>query len=159
MRIVQIRFGESEQKGMWREMIKQLEPHATFTDGVTAERLEQLERALTLPLPMELRALLSESDGVTGQYGLHLIWSTDEIEKLNLQVREQPGFRSTYMPLDSLLFFADAGDGEWFALCIIEGSIKKPDVYVWNPIDDSRTWVAPSIQKYLDWWLTGKLKL
>ena len=129
MRIVQIRFGESEQKGMWREMIKPLEPHATFTDGVT------------------------------GQYGLHLIWSTDEIEKLNLQVREQPGFRSTYMPLDSLLFFADAGDGEWFALGIIEGSIKKPDVYVWNPIDDSRTWVAPSIQKYLDWWLTGKLKL
>lgn len=144
---------------MWRELIAQLEPQANFAPGATAERLSQLELVLGVSLPIDLRSLLSESDGVEGQYGLHLVWSTDEIQELNLQRRNDPGFRSTYMPLDSLLFFADAGNGEMFALGIIEGSIQRPYVYVWNPINDSRTWIASSVRRYLEAWLTGKLKV
>ena len=144
---------------MWRELIKHLEPQAVFVPGATAERLSELEQSLGVLLPDDLRSLLSESDGVKGEYGLHLIWSTDEIEELNLERREHSGFLSTYMPLDSLLFFTDAGDGEMFALGIIDGSIQKPFVYVWNPINDSRTWVASSIRHYLESWLSGKLKL
>lgn len=144
---------------MWVELVRQLEPRAVFAEGATQERLPQLERALHITLPAELKSLLGESDGILGEYGLHLIWSADEIEKQNSQRWNDPGFRSRYMPLDTLLFFADAGDGELFAMGIIEGIIQLPYVYVWNPIDDSRTWVAPSIRKYLEWWLTGKLSL
>jgi hypothetical protein len=32
-------------------------------------------------------------------------------------------------------------------------------VFVWNHEDDSRTWVAPSLRVYLEWWLTGKIKI
>jgi SMI1-KNR4 cell-wall len=117
------------------------------TQGATAERLVELEQTLHVALPADLRTLLGESDGVFGAYGLHLIWSADEIEELNRQRREDPRFRSTYMPLDSLLFFADASEGELFALGVIEGIIQRPDVCVWNPIDDSRTWVAPSMRR------------
>ncbi len=144
---------------MWVEFIKRLEPRAEFAPGATEEQLAHLEDALRNTLPADLRSLLSESNGVFGDYGLHLIWSTDEIEELNRQRREDPGYTSGYMSLDSLLFFADAGDGEMFGLGVIEGIVQKPDVYVWNPIGDSRTWVAPSIQSYLEWWLTGQLSL
>jgi hypothetical protein len=109
---------------MWKERIRHLAPYAIFSVGITPERIGQLERTLGISLPMELRTLLGESNGVTGQYGLHLIWSADEIEELNRQMRENPEFHSTYMPLDSLLFFADAGDGERFALSIIEDSVQ-----------------------------------
>lgn len=144
---------------MWREWIKHLDAQAVFVPGATAERLDQLERTLGVRLPNDLKSLLRESDGIEGEYGLHVIWSADEIEELNRQRREDAGFRSTYMPLDALLFFADAGDGEMFALGIIDGSIQRPYVYVWNPINDSRTWVASSIRHYLESWLTGRLKL
>ncbi|HEX5159484.1 MAG TPA: SMI1/KNR4 family protein [Ktedonobacterales bacterium] len=144
---------------MWIEFIRQLEPEAEFAEGASAERLTELEQALRVALPSDLRSLLSESDGVYGEYGLHLIWSSDEIEAMNRQRWDDSRFRATYMPLDSLLFFADAGDGEMFALGIIEGIIQRPDVYVWNPIDDSRTWTAPTIRQYLEWWLTGKINL
>ncbi|WSL80461.1 SMI1/KNR4 family protein [Kitasatospora sp. NBC_01266] len=60
------------------------------------------------------------------------------------------------MPFDPLLFFADAGNGDLFALL---PRIGRPDVFVWNHEDDSRTWVAPSLAKYLEWWLTGQIKL
>jgi SUKH superfamily protein len=144
---------------MWIEIIRELEPQATFAPSATEEQLVRLEEALHVALPPDLRSLLSETNGVLGEFGLHLIWSTDEIEELNRQRREDPGFRSTYMPLDSLLLFADAGDGEMFALGIIDGTIQRPFVYVWNPIDDSRTFVAPSIRRYLEGWLTGKITL
>ena len=144
---------------MWKELITQLEPQAVFAPGATVERLSRLEQALGARLPNDLRSLLSESDGVEGQYGLHLIWSADEIEEFNRQRREDAGFRSTYMPFDALLFFADAGNGEMFALGVIEGSVQRPFVYVWNPINDSRTWVASSIRHFLEAWLSGKLKI
>ena len=150
---------ESETPLMWIEFIRQLEPEAEFAEGATSERLAHFEQTLHVALPDDLKSLLRESDGVYGAYGLHLIWSVDEIEELNRQRREHPGFRSTYMPLDSLLLFADAGDGEMFALGIIEGMIQRPFVYVWNPINDSRTFVAPSIRRYLEGWLTGKITL
>ena len=144
---------------MWIEIIRELEPQATFAPSATEEQLVRLEEALHVALPPDLRSLLSETNGVLGEFGLHLIWSTDEIEELNRQRREDPGFRSTYMPLDSLLLFADAGDGEMFALGIIDGTIQRPFVYVWNPIDDSRTFVSQSIRRYLEGWLTGKITL
>jgi len=63
------------------------------------------------------------------------------------------------MPFDSLLFFADAGNGDHFSYPIQSGIIQKSDIFVWSHEDDSRTWVAPSLEKYLEWCLTGKMKV
>ena len=60
------------------------------------------------------------------------------------------------MPFGPLLFFADAGNGDLFALL---SRIDRSDVFAWNHEDDSRTWVAPSLAKYLKWLLTGQIKL
>jgi hypothetical protein len=63
------------------------------------------------------------------------------------------------MPFDHLLFFADAGNGDHFAFALHAGVVRRPDVFAWNHEDDSRNWAAPSLEKYLEWWLTGRLKL
>ena len=60
---------------------------------------------------------------------------------------------------DPLLFFADAGNGDQFAFVITAGKIRRPDIFAWDHENDSRTWVAPSLAKYLEWWLSGDLKL
>jgi len=60
------------------------------------------------------------------------------------------------MPFDALLFFGDAGTGDLFGLVPHTG---RPDVFAWNHEDDSRTWVAPGLGKYLEWWQNGRIKL
>jgi hypothetical protein len=63
------------------------------------------------------------------------------------------------MSFNSLLFFADAGNGDQFAFAIRNGQIRSSDVYVWNHENDSRNWVAPSLEKYLTWWLDGSIEI
>lgn len=144
---------------MWREYIQALEPTATFFSGAVQSPLSSLERALGIVLPDELRSLLAESNGVLGAYGLRLLWEVEEIIQRNMEMRTAPLFLEHSMPFEHLLFFADAGNGDQFAFGIIQGAIKRPDIYVWNHEDDSRTWVAPSLKRYLEWWLSGKLNI
>ncbi|MFJ4776499.1 SMI1/KNR4 family protein [Streptomyces sp. NPDC088762] len=107
-------------------------------------------------LPADLVSLLRESDGIEGEYGDGLIWSVERIASENRTLRDDVELATLYMPFDPLLFFADAGNGDLFALL---PGLRRPDVFVWNHEDDSRTWVAPSLAKYLEWWLTGQIKL
>jgi hypothetical protein len=68
--------------------------------------------------------------------------------------RESPEFAAIYMPFDPLLFFADAGNGDQFGFVPRD---SRRDAFVWNHEDDSRTWAAPDLSKYLEWWLGGRL--
>ena len=81
-------------------------------------------------MPDELKALLSESNGVHGEYELGLIWPIERIVKDNLEFRQTPVFRDLYMPFDPLLFFADAGNGDQFAFAILDGEIRRSDIFV-----------------------------
>jgi SMI1-KNR4 cell-wall len=144
---------------MWREFIQALDPASTFFPGASMSQLTVLETAVGIALPDELKSLLRESNGVLGAYGLRLIWSEVEITQRNVKMRTDSNFLHSYMSFENLLFFADAGNGDQFALRIIQGVIGRPDIFVWNHEDDSRTWAAPSLKHYLDWWLTGKLKV
>lgn len=105
-----------------------------------------------------LAALLAESDGITGEYGLGVVWSCAQIVRENEAFRTNADFKSLYMSFDSLLFFGDAGNGDQFGLRVLEGEVP-PDVYVWNHEDDSRTWVASNVRDYLDGWLSGRLSV
>ncbi len=98
-----------------------------------------------------------ETNGAFGAYGLGLVWSVERVVRENLFFRLHPDFQELYMPFDCLLFFGDAGNGDQFAFAITGGKIRRDDIFVWDHETDSRTWVAPGLSTYLEWWLTGKL--
>jgi hypothetical protein len=54
---------------------------------------------------------------------------------------------------------AGHGNGDQSALALRGGEIRSNDVYAWNHEDDSRTWSAPDIATYIEWWLSGQLEL
>jgi hypothetical protein len=154
---------------MWRAAIRKcqppLEPIAgndsgpEFFPGATPEDLAAVEQQLGVNLPASLRELLCETNGVLVMFGQHLIWSTDEIVRRNVEMRT-PAYQEGYMPFDHLLFFGDAGvDGIQFAFAINKGKIQREDVYMWNPYDDTRAWEATSLRMYIEWWLGGKIKV
>jgi hypothetical protein len=119
----------------------------------------QAQRTLRVGFPTELIEVFSESDGVAGKYGLGLVWPLKRMVADNLSFRSNIEFRELYMPFDCLLFFGDAGNGDQFAYSIRGGAIRSSDVFAWDHESDSRQWVAPSLRTYLEWWLTGRIKL
>jgi hypothetical protein len=143
----------------WRELVLRLTPHCKFSPPATATQIATAERALGTALPAELRSLLLETNGIVGQYGLGLVWPVERITADNVAFRSNADFRELYMPFDPLLFFADAGNGDQFAFCVLAGEVRKTDVFVWNHEEDSRAWSAPSLERYLEWWLSGQLEV
>ena len=126
---------------------------ATFSAPAQAEALHGAEAVLGHPLPNDLGHLLAESDGIEGECGLGLIWGVDRISRDNLLFRIDEQFRELYMPFEGLIFFADAGNGDQFALSLS----GNHEVYVWDHETDSRTWVAPSVMAYLEGRMTGRI--
>jgi hypothetical protein len=143
----------------WRALVRRLTAECEFSPPGTAQQFSAAERALGVALPGDLRDLLQESNGIAGQYGLGLVWPIERIEADNLGFRSNADYRELYMPFDHLLFFADAGNGDQFAYAVLAGEVRRDDIFVWNHEDDSRTWVAPSLERYLEWWLSGQIKV
>jgi len=135
---------------MWREAIETLAPGCTFAAPATPARCAEVAAALGAALPADLQALLLESNGVEDPYGPGLIWPVEQIVADNLAYRRDPDFAVLFMPFDSLLFFADAGNGDLFAFAITAGAVRRPDIYLWSHETDSRTWVAPVLHRYLE---------
>jgi len=150
---------------VWREFIQELKVTAQyplemmFTDGVNEKQIQALAEELGVRLPKDLEALLHESDGVSDQYGLKIIWSVREISQYNREMRILLHYKEIYMSFDDLLFFADAGNGDRFAFPIIDGKVKEQAVFAWDHEDDSRWKVAFSLRSYLERLLSGKIKL
>ena len=150
---------------MWRELINDVvaqTPDTTkirYASGANEEELLALETSLGVALPEDLAALLRESNGVLDEYGLHIIWSTEEIERYNHEMRSLSVYTEFYMPFVNMLFFADAGNGDCFAFPIIQGKVEETSVFAWNHEDDSRVVVAYSLRSYLERWLSGELHI
>lgn len=155
---------------MWRELIWEhhprlepiggADPGPEFFPGATPDELAAIERQLDVSLPASLKELLTETNGALVVFGTHLIWSTEEMVRRNLEMRTAPFHKEDYMPFGHLLFFGDAGvDGIQFAFGIIEGTVKREDVYACYPIGDDRTWKAPSLRVYIEWSLSGRLRV
>lgn len=144
---------------MWQELFERHSGAITTSSGASEEAIQAAEKAIGVRFPSDLQNLLLESDGLEGEYGLGLVWSLNRIIEDNLSFRKNTEFKELYMPFDCLLFFADAGNGDQFAFSIQAGIIRRNDVFVWSHEDDSRTWAATSLPVYLDWWLSGKLKV
>lgn len=142
---------------MWRELITTHSSDSTFADPATRSEIRLAEESLGSSFPDSLRDALLESNGVEGEYGLGLLWPVSRIVSENLSFRNNAEFRDIYMPFDCLLFFADAGNGDQFAFVVTDGEVRRPCVFVWNHEDDSRSMVAPSLERYFEWWLTGQI--
>ncbi|MGW2703733.1 SMI1/KNR4 family protein [Streptomyces sp. NPDC001340] len=141
---------------VWTELVTALPGPSVFQPPASEASLLRCATALGHPLPADLVALLRESNGIEGEYGEGLIWSAERIASENTTLRGDEELATLYMPFDPLLFFADAGNGDLFALL---PGLDRADVFAWNHEDDSRTWVAPSLARYLEWWLTGRITL
>src|SRR5688572_8799140 len=111
---------------MWRELVSRLFDDARFRSPATAHELQEVESALGLTLPADLRSLLLESNGVAADYSAPLVWSAAEMIEQNLLFRRNPEFRELYMPFDALLFFGAEGNGDQFAYRILDGQIRDP---------------------------------
>ena len=144
---------------MWCNLVKGLSKDCEFQIPTSTAVITAAEVSLGCQFPRELTELLSETNGVKGEYGLGLVWPIERIHEDNHRFRTSSSLKELYMSFDELLFFADAGNGDQFAFPICGRVIRRPDVFVWNHEDDSRTWVAPSLRVYLEWWLTGKIKI
>ncbi len=150
---------------MWHELISEFAQKVAYpleivyAAGATEEQLTALDSALGVMLPEDLAVLLRESNGVRDQYGLHIIWSTEEIGQYNHEMRFSEVYAEMYMSFADMLFFADAGNGDRFAFPILQGKVKATSVFAWDHEDDSRKVVAFSLRSYLERLLSGKIKL
>jgi SMI1-KNR4 cell-wall len=128
---------------------------ADFRDPATPGSIQTAEAKLSAPFPGDLRELLSETDGVVGEYGVGLVWSAQRIGEDNAHFRSNPDFLDLYLPFEGLVFFGDAGNGDQFAISLRGAQ----DVFVWNHEDDSRVWVASTLLDFLRRWMTDELTI
>ncbi len=145
---------------MWKEYFQGLTQNCEVAPPATVSQFAIAESSLKVAVPRPLCELLSECNGVAGEYGEGLVWSIERIIEDNLAFRANVDFRELYMPFDNLLFFADASNGDLFAFPIDgDGTIHRFEVFAWNHETDSRTWVAPSLKIHLDSNLSGKIRV
>jgi hypothetical protein len=142
---------------MWKEHLSTLSSECRYSDPASTDEISEAERKLGVVLPDELSSIFAETNGVMGEYGLGLLWPLDRLVEDNLLFRSNSEWSKLYMPFDCLLFFSDAGNGDQFAFSILAGQVRRSDVFVWNHEDDSRTWAAPSLRVFFEWWISGKI--
>ncbi|MDA1679151.1 SMI1/KNR4 family protein [Bacillus cereus group sp. TH152-1LC] len=143
---------------MWKNTIRSISPNLSFKNPATEDELTEVQKNLQVELPNDFYQLLPETNGVAGEYG-DFIWSTSKIKTENMNMRNIVDFKDLYMPFDCLLFIADGGNGDLFGYSILNGIVQREDIYVWNHENDSRTWVAPSLETFMKWWESGKITI
>ncbi|MFD4345844.1 SMI1/KNR4 family protein [Streptomyces coelicoflavus] len=129
----------------WRESIERF-PSALPRNPAKPHVLERVERLLEIALPAELKAFLSESDGLLDEYGTEVVWSAERILGDNLAFRKDDQYRSLYLPFDSLLFFGDNGGGDQFAFTCRP---PRDGVLVWDHETDERALVSPTLESFV----------
>ncbi|MGE7432182.1 SMI1/KNR4 family protein [Bacillus thuringiensis] len=144
----------------WTNFIKNISTDCKFNPPATEAAITKIENMFQVKLPDELKYFLCETNGVEySEFNLPLVWNTDRIQKENYDMRSEKFLKEMYMPFDSLLFIADAGNGDLFGYRVLNGWIDNYDIYTWNHENDSRTWVAPSLQIFIEWWYEGKISI
>lgn len=153
----------------WIEYISQLNKtdnakKFNFNLPVKEDSLKELKSQFNLgELPVEIEELYTQTNGIDemlrDQKIGELIWSIDRVIETNREYRNHLDFRELYISFDQLLFISDAGNGDLFGFVTLNGKFDRNDIFVWNHEDDSRTWIAPNLVKFIEWWLGGKIKI
>jgi len=142
---------------MWRELLSAWSSDCSFTAPATPSALLRAEEMVGIALPRDLTSLLLESDGVNDKYGMPMVLAAADIARTNNDFRANEDFAELYMPFDPLLLFGSYANSDYFAYRILKGGFQGNDIYRWEHETDSRTWVAPSLERYLEWVLSGRI--
>lgn len=154
----------------WKEYIKtglkQQDEATSFDFNLPApdNSIIELRRQLGLDeLPKVLEEVYGQTNGIIqtfhGEHIGELIWTVERVTEINKEYRNSPDFKELYMSFDQLLFFSDAGNGDLFGFVTLNGRFGRNDIFVWNHEDDSRTWVAPDLTMFIEWWTNGTIKV
>jgi SUKH superfamily protein len=142
---------------MWRQLVEGACSDCSFSPPASETAINDVEAALGVQVPEDLRGLWLEANGIRDRFG-DGIWSVEEVVGRNLDLRSHPEQNDLYMSFDSLFCFAGAGNGDLFFLPIqADGRINRPDVFAWNHEIDSREWVAGNLQQFVERWFRGEL--
>ena len=144
---------------MWKEYIQSATLVIILQSPQLNLTLIKSKEQLDVDLPTDLLELFSETNGVFDEFNCPLIWSTNQIIKDNLFFRTFNDYKDIYMPFDHLFFFSDAGNGDLFGFPILNGSIQRDDVFVWDHESDSRKWVASSLKDFIEGWANSRISV
>jgi len=136
-----------------------------FNPPASAEDIAGAKVRLNARLPVSLRSLLRETNGVMDMIAIDggewfdsmwLLWTVAEIIDQNLSYRAATEDETYHRDFRKLVFFADAGsDGILFGFPVMENRVCAPRVVVWHPIEDQLGEFAASLEDFLTGWLTG----
>ncbi|CEG26315.1 SMI1/KNR4 family protein [Bacillus sp. B-jedd] len=144
---------------MWKAYLSSISQECQFKAPATETEILSVEKELQIDLPEKLAELYNETNGVYGNYGISLVWSTEQMIKENKffwSLHENMGF---IKPLDNFLFFSDAGNGDLFGYLIGNETIQNESIYVWNHENDSRRVIASSLEDFLKGWIGGEISV
>ena len=108
--------GQSIIDDVWRELIAGLSPDAQLRGSSRRVRPDRGDGCSWRGVAQPARFSPTCTNGVEGEYGLGVIWPLERIVDDNVRFRNDAQFRGLYEPFDPLLFFADGGNGDQFAL-------------------------------------------
>jgi hypothetical protein len=144
-----------------------LETRPAFRAPASSAQVAELESKIGWALPEALADLLLESNGIMDELKSQgewietgwVVWPVESIAEWNLRARRE--WAANYdRYFEHLLFFADAGsDGILFAHPKRVGGEYASDVVVWVPLGDEQSPFAPSLEAFLDGWLTGAVEI
>ena len=142
---------------MWKNLIKNVSEESKFNQPASTNQIKEIEEKFCLELPSEFIDFLKETDGAEVKDAGFL--SSRLIIELNVDCRTDEIYMETFMPLDCLLFIGGSGNGDYFGYSIVNGDIQTNSIYVWEHENDSRTWIAPSLEQLFIWWSEGKISV
>lgn len=114
---------------MWTDFISSISNQCQFQAPATRDAIESVKKKLNIDLPTKLADLYSETNGVYGEYGISFIWSIEQLVKENLFFWTLDKYRDI-QPLETYLFFSDAGNGDLFGYRIENGEIQSEEIYL-----------------------------
>lgn len=129
-------------------------------DPASGEEVARCESVLGECLHNDLLFILGEVtngiDGI-GLYALDLLWDATEVSARNVDMRTLATETGYYMPFESLQFFGDhQGNGDLVGLPTL--AEPSSSVFLWNHENDSRTWIAPDIPTYIEWFAADRIR-
>lgn len=144
-----------------------LETRPAFRPPASPAAITDLASKVGGRIPPALAEMLLQTDGIMDELNQPdgwiqtgwVVWPVDSIAERNLSCRQDWG-KNYDRYFEHLLFFADPGsDGILFAHPKDASGEFREDVMVWLPIPDELSPFAPSLDAFLDGWLTGAIEI
>ena len=101
---------------MLRNYLSSISKECEFKAPATEAEIASIKKKLNVGLPTKLADLYNQTNGVYGNYGISFIWSIEQLIRENIFLRTIHEQRDFIKPLDTFLFFSDAGNETCLAI-------------------------------------------